>query len=58
MASNLLKVGDSSGWLLTSRTRENVGRVGDAINENRQLILRGLEENLEIPRTWCFEDFD
>ncbi|KAG1701368.1 Protein GVQW3 [Nymphon striatum] len=40
-----------SGRPSTSRTPENVERVRDAINEDRRLTVRELEENLEIPRT-------
>jgi len=41
----------SSGRPLTSRTPENVERVRAAINENRRLTVRELEEDLGIPRT-------
>ena len=39
----------------TSRTPENVESVRAAINENRRLTLRELEETLGIPRTTVSE---
>jgi len=40
-----------SGRPSTSRTPENVESVRAAINENRRLTVRELEEDLGIPRT-------
>ena len=40
-----------SGRPSTSRTPENVERVRAAINKNRRLTVRELEEALGIPRT-------
>jgi len=40
-----------SGRPSTSRTPQNVGSVRAAINENRRLTVRELEEDLGIPRT-------
>ncbi|XP_042211468.1 protein GVQW3-like, partial [Homarus americanus] len=40
-----------SGSPSTSRTPENIERVRAAINENRRLTVRELEEDLGIPRT-------
>ena len=47
MARNPLKVIRRSGRSSTSRTPENVERIRAAINENRRLTVRELEEYLE-----------
>ena len=40
-----------SGRPATSRTPENVERVGAAVNKDRQLTVRELEAGLGIPKT-------
>jgi len=40
-----------SGRPSTSKTAENVERVRSAINKNRRLTVRELEEDLGIPKT-------
>jgi len=41
---------ERSGWPATSRTEENIAKIGQIVRENRQLTVRSIAEQVNIER--------